>query len=218
MSRGLWDYATLLARLVWPRPGVGHTVRVWIKALGRCRRRRDGQKKEKPRKSGLSLSSLLSQCHTLWPLSVTISLRWPWASGGWHSASSSIRPSFPISAFHHMHKQVFSLIHSRLLYLSMPKGFLSSSPHRCSLSPPSLPVQSYSTGPGSRLRDALFFAPSQSPPSLWVKDACAAAKKSRDKKTLTSASNHSLMNDWCANADSSHLGKNQYFDLKHNKI
>lgn len=185
---------------------------------GGNRRRRDGQKKEKPRKSGLSLSSLLSQCHTLWPLSVTISLRWPWASGGWHSASSSIRPSFPISAFHHMHKQVFSLIHSRLLYLSMPKGFLSSSPHRCSLSPPSLPVQSYSTGPGSRLRDALFFAPSQSPPSLWVKDACAAAKKSRDKKTLTSGSNHSLMNDWCANADSSHLGKNQYFDLKHNKI
>lgn len=51
MSRGLWDYATLLARLVWPRPGVGHTVRVWIKALGRCRGATEGGGTDRRRRS-----------------------------------------------------------------------------------------------------------------------------------------------------------------------
>lgn len=51
MSRGLWDYATLLARLVWPRRGAGHAVRVWIKALGRCRAAKEGGGTDRRRRS-----------------------------------------------------------------------------------------------------------------------------------------------------------------------
>ncbi len=112
-------------------------------------RERRGEEEEALERSGKSLSSLLSRCHTLWPLSVNISLCWPWASGGWHSASPSIHPSLPISAYIHIHKHVLSLICSRLFYLSVPRGFSSCSLHHSLPSPPFLPAQSYWFRPGA---------------------------------------------------------------------
>lgn len=96
----------------------GHVVRVWIKAPVYCRvwqeeERGRGEVEAREReRSGKSLSSLLSLCHTLWPLSVTISLCWPWASGGWRSASPS---SIHLSLFQltPTYTSTFSLPHSQ---------------------------------------------------------------------------------------------------------
>lgn len=85
------------------------------------------RKKRESEESWKSRSSLLSQCHTLWPLSVTIRLCWPWASGGWHSPSLSIHLSIhlslPVLASSHKQERIFSLILSRQSYLSLPTGF-----------------------------------------------------------------------------------------------
>lgn len=85
---------------------------------GGNRRRRDGQKKEKPRKSGLSLSSLLSQCHTLWPLSVTISPPvFPYFSFSSHAQASFLSHSQPPTLFVYA-KGIFVILSPSLLSIT----------------------------------------------------------------------------------------------------
>lgn len=59
------------------------------------------------REIGRSRSSLLSRCRTLRPLSVTVSLLWPRASGWRHSAAPSIHQSLPVSSYTHTHTSMF---------------------------------------------------------------------------------------------------------------
>lgn len=76
---------------------------MWIKAPS-CRgggdtRRREGEATKKPERFGKSLSSLSSRCRTLRPLGVTVSLYWPWASGGRNAATPAIHPSSSHSSY-----------------------------------------------------------------------------------------------------------------------
>lgn len=161
---GLWEYATL-TRAMGRTLSQGVDQSTWP-LQGGNRRRRDGQKKEKPQKSGQSLSSLLSQCHTLWPLSVTISLPGPGRLAG---DTLPLLHSIRLWLFQHLRTRTaeFPLSFTDAYFTCLCQGdfcralFIAALHHRhsCQSSP-------YSTGPGSRLRAVLFFAPSQSPPCL----------------------------------------------------
>lgn len=161
--------------------------------------------KKKPERSRKSLSSLLSQCHTLRPLSVTISLCCPWASGGWHSASPSIHPSIHLSLLQLIptYTSTFSLSFTQSFFnLSTPRGFSSCSLHHGSPSTPFLPVQSYWFWPEALGCPLFPFQPNPHPvPGSRTRSSSCSEEQ---WKTLTSVRNQSLMNDWCTSADSSH--------------
>lgn len=153
---------------------------------------------------GRSLSSLLSQCHTLWPLSVTISLYWPGASGGWHSASPSIRPSLPLWSSYT--STSFVSRSQPPIWFVYVKGISSCSPHHWSPSPPFLPVQSYWFWPEA-LGCPPFCCSPVPIPSMGQGHVPVAAVESSKKQQQENVDIRKepccgIMIDWCKNADS----------------
>lgn len=101
MKGVLEDHETLLADAIRPKPVVNTHGEVVDQSSS------PPQGREGEREIGKSLSSLLSRCRTLRPLSVTVSLRWPRASGWRHSAAPSIHQSLPVSSYTHTHTSMF---------------------------------------------------------------------------------------------------------------
>lgn len=110
-------------------------------------RRGWGGTTKKPERLEKSLSSLLSPCHTLWPLSFHPSVcAGPERLLGDTLPLPPIHPSPPLSSYTNIHKHIVypPLIHSHLFYLPpLPRGicpalFITALRHRAFLS-----VQSY---------------------------------------------------------------------------
>lgn len=163
---------------------------------GGDRRRRDGEDTAKPERLGKSLPSLSSRCGTLRPLGVTLSLYWPWASGGWHAATPAIHPSSSHSSYTHI----------QTLFLLMSFFFLSAEGITVMLSSSKLSITAVPTSPvilvSQRLWGVLFsILVHLVQPLLEGHIPLASVKTSF--KTLICVRKQSLMNDWCVNADSS---------------
>lgn len=152
-----------------------------------------GEDTKKPKRLGKSLSSLSSRCRTLWPLGVTVSLHWPWASGGWHTATPAIHLSPSHSYYTHI--QTLYLLSSFLSVSAEGITVMSSS------SP--LPVPVIPTSPVMLVMaqgSGMSSFPFQSVWSnRWSKDTFLQLHF----KTLICVRKQSLMNDWYMNADSS---------------
>lgn len=196
----------------------GHTVRVWLKAQACCRgwqKEERGREEEEARERDQERVSH-HYCHSVTHSGHSVSPSVCAGPGRLAGDTLPLLPSIHLSLFQLIHTSTFSLSFTVACFICLCQGdcvMLSSSLLSITAIPASPVILVLAWGSGM---SSFLFQPSPHPvPGSRTRSSSCSEEQ---WKSLTSDRNHSLMNDWRANADSSHRGKNQYVDLKHNKI